>query len=116
PPPPPPPPPLIGLLAAAIVAPLAAMLIQAAISRRREYKADATGARLTGRHHDLASALKKISSAPIRMNPDQKKATAHLMIVQPLSGRGISSLFSTHPPVEKRVEKLHKMAQQTYYE
>lgn len=106
---------LFGLLATAIVAPLAAMLIQAAISRRREYKADATGARLTGRYRELASALKKISSAPVRMNLDQKPATAHLMIIRPLSGRGLTSLFSTHPPVEKRVAALQELAQQTHY-
>ncbi|MEA2031230.1 MAG: zinc metalloprotease HtpX [candidate division Zixibacteria bacterium] len=102
---------LVGLLATAIVAPLTAILIQAAISRRREFKADAVGAKLTGRYRGLSSALKKISSAPNRMNLNRKPAAAHLMIVKPFSGKFVSSLFSTHPPVEKRIEKLNELSQ-----
>ncbi len=106
----------IGLLAAAIVAPLVAIIIQTAISRQREYKADAEGGRITGKYNSLASALAKLHKSPIRLNLDQRPATAHLMIANPLSGRGFSSLFSTHPPVEKRIENLHKLAGQTSYD
>lgn len=105
----------IGLLVAAIVAPLAAMLIQMAISRQREYKADRIGAKVSGKPLALASALKKIHNAPVRLNLDQRPATAHLMIANPLSGRGLTSLFSTHPPVEKRIELLEKMVYETAY-
>jgi heat shock protein HtpX len=104
-----------GLLVAAIVAPLVAIIIQTAISRQREYKADAEGARITGKYRQLASALGKLHKSPIRLNLDQRPATAHLMIANPLSGRGISSLFSTHPPVEKRIENLQKQADQSIY-
>ncbi len=103
----------IGLLVAAIVAPLVAMLIQFAISRQREYKADAESGRLTGKHRALAAALGKLHKSPIRLNLDQRPATAHLMIANPLSGRGFSSLFSTHPPVQKRIERLMAQAQQS---
>lgn len=106
----------LGLLIMAIVAPLAAMIIQMAISRQREYKADAESGRLTGKYRELASALDKLHKAPIRMNLDQRPATAHLMIAKPLSGKGIASLFSTHPPVEKRIERLNRMAQDSMYQ
>ncbi len=105
----------IGLLLAAIVAPLAAMIIQTAISRQREYKADAESGRLTGKYHGLASALEKLHKAPVRLNLDKSPATAHLMIANPLSGRGLTSLFSTHPPVEKRIERLNELAQDSIY-
>jgi heat shock protein HtpX len=105
----------IGLLVAAIVAPLAAMIIQMAISRQREYKADEIGAGLTNRHQDLASALEKLHKAPVRLNLDKRPATAHLMIVNPLSGKNFTSIFSTHPPVEKRVERLKKLAEESLY-
>ncbi len=104
-----------GLLIAAIVAPIAAMLIQMAISRQREFKADRIGGKITAKPLALASALKKLHKAPIRLNLDQKPATAHLMIANPLSGKGIASLFSTHPPVEKRIELLEKQAYQSDY-
>lgn len=100
----------IGLLVAAIIAPLMAILIQTAISRQREYKADSTSGEITGKPMALASALKKLHTAPVRLNLDQRPATAHLMIANPLSGRGMASLFSTHPPVEKRIENLQKLA------
>ncbi len=106
----------IALLAAAIVAPIAAMIIQMAISRQREYQADAESGRITGKHLALASALQKLHQAPVRLNLDQRPATANLMIVNPLSGKGLSSLFSTHPPVEKRIEKLHQLAQNSIYQ
>lgn len=105
----------LGLLVAAIVAPLVAIIIQTAISRQREYKADAEGGRITGKYRQLASALAKLHKSPIRLNLDQRPATAHLMIANPLSGRGFSSLFSTHPPVEKRIENLYKLAEQSIY-
>jgi len=101
---------LLGLLIAMIVAPIAAMLIQMAISRNREYKADAEGGRITGQPLALASALKKLHRAPVRLNLDKNPATAHLFIANPLSGKGIASLFSTHPPVQKRIERLQKLA------
>jgi heat shock protein HtpX len=95
-------------IAAAIIAPFAAMLVQMAVSRQREYLADATGA-MTTRHPDaLASALQKIShygSATRRQN----SSTAHIFFANPLKGKSISTLFSTHPPVEKRIERLNKM-------
>jgi heat shock protein HtpX len=105
----------IGFLVAAIVAPIAAMLIQTAISRQREYKADRIGGKITAKPLALASALKKLHNAPVRLNLDQRPATAHLMIANPLSGKGLTSLFSTHPPVEKRIELLEKQAYQSDY-
>jgi heat shock protein HtpX len=100
----------LGLIAAMIVAPLAAMLIQMAISRTREYKADARGGEITGQYLSLASALKKLHRAPVRLNLDRRPATAHLFIANPLSGKSFTSLFSTHPPVEKRIERLQQLA------
>lgn len=105
----------ISLLVAAILAPIIAMIIQMAISRQREFKADAVGGRFTNKHLSLASALQKIHKAPVKMNLDESPATAHLMIANPLSGRGIANLFSTHPPVEKRIEALNKLAQDSIY-
>lgn len=105
----------ISLLVAAIVAPLVAMILQLAISRQREYKADATGARITGKYLGLASALEKIHRSPVQLNLDDRPATANLMIANPLSGKGFTALFSTHPPVEKRIEKLKELAQQAPY-
>ena len=97
---------IVGLLAMSIVAPVAAMLIQMAISRSREYSADAAGASFAGSPYGLASALQKISSAsrriPMRANP----ATAHMFITNPLSGKSMMNLFSTHPPVEERIRRL----------
>jgi heat shock protein HtpX len=100
----------LATLAAMIVAPIAAMLIQMAVSRSREYKADAESVRITGHSRPLARALAKLHSTPIRLNLDRTPETAHLFIANPLSGKGLSSLFSTHPPVEKRIEKLEEMA------
>ncbi len=106
---------IFGLLIAAIVGPLAALVIQSAISRQREFKADKIGGGITGKYKSLASALEKLHHAPVRMNLDKKPATAHMMIVNPLSGRKMLSLFSTHPPVEERIERLHKLAQESHY-
>ena len=107
---------MAGMLVAAIVAPLVALIIQTAISRQREYKADATSGQLTGKYLPLASALEKLHRSPVQLKLDQRPATAHLMIVNPLSGRGLTSLFSTHPPAAKRIEKLKQLAQQAPYE
>jgi heat shock protein HtpX len=98
--------PLGGLLAL-ILAPFAAMLIQLAVSRSREYGADATGARLVGYPDGLIGALRKLQAAAQRIPMRAADpATAHLFIVNPLSGRSLSGLFSTHPPVEQRIERL----------
>ncbi len=107
---------LFGLLAVAIVAPIMGMVLQAAISRQREFKADAEGGRITGKYLALASALQKLHRSPVRMNLDKHPATANLMIANPISGRGLTSLFSTHPPVEKRIERLRALAQQGVYQ
>ncbi len=101
---------LVGSLVLAIVAPMAALLIQMAVSRSREYLADETGARICGRPLALANALRKLHSAA-QMIPmeDSRPASAHLFIVNPLSGGGLLSLFSTHPPIEERVRRLEAM-------
>jgi heat shock protein HtpX len=90
-----------------ILAPLAATLIQLAISRSREYEADATGARMTGNPYALASALQKIDAYSRRVPLPASPSTAHLFIVQPfLSRETFAGLFSTHPPIAKRIERL----------
>lgn len=101
----------IGALAMAIVAPIIALLIQLAISRAREYKADESGARLTKKPLDLASALQKISYGSQRIPLDVNPGTAHLFIMNPLRG-GIGALFSTHPPVEERIERLERLSRE----
>ena len=106
----------IGLLVTALVAPLVAIVLQTAISRQREYKADAEAGRTTGQYLPLASALQKLHRSPARMNLEKNPSTAHLMIANPLSGRGLSAMFSTHPPVEKRIKRLKEMAQQAPYQ
>ncbi len=101
---------LLGTLFMAILAPIAATLIQLAISRSREFQADATGARIAGQPWGLAKALEKLemASGVARMEP--APATAHLFIVNPLSGGGLVNLFSTHPPIQERVARLRAMA------
>jgi len=100
--------PLVMMLFA-VLAPIAAMLVQFAISRAREFQADASGARLAGRTYGLAKALEKIEMAsrvePLPANP----ATAHLFIVNPLTGQSFARLFSTHPPTEERIARLRAM-------
>ena len=97
---------ILGFVVLAFLAPLAALIIQLAISRSREYLADSTGARIAGNPLGLASALEKLDSAskkiPIKANP----ATSHLFIVNPLSGKFLMSLFSTHPPTAERIVRL----------
>jgi heat shock protein HtpX len=98
---------ILGLLATIIVAPIAASLVQFAISRSREFMADSEGARIAGNKYGLINGLKKIHGA-IQVNPmrSASKNTAHLMIANPFSGKGFSTLFSTHPSLEQRVENL----------
>jgi heat shock protein HtpX len=98
---------LVGLM---IVAPLTATLLQLAVSRSREFGADAAGAELCGDPDALASALSKLERGAERMPMDQSPATAHLFIVNPLSGKALMKLFSTHPPTEERVRRLHALA------
>ena len=93
-----------------IVAPLAAMLIQLAISRAREYQADASGAQLSHAPHSLAAALEKIGAVSGRIPLPAGPATAHLWIVNPLRGNWLAGLFSTHPPIEERIRRLRAMA------
>jgi len=101
---------LIGGLALAIIAPMAAMLIQMAISRSREYLADASGARICGKPLALASALRKLQQAATAMPMrEATPATSHLFIVNPLTGGSLLKLFSTHPPMEERIARLEKM-------
>jgi heat shock protein HtpX len=97
---------VLGGLVAIIVAPIAAMLIQLWISRTREYEADHSGAEMAGSPYGLASALQKLDSYTKRMPMDASPSTAHMFIVNPFSGGGLMSLFSTHPPIPKRVERL----------
>ncbi len=96
----------LALLATIIFAPFAAMLIQMAISRSREFAADAGGAALAGNPYGLADALRKIDAASKRLPLDANPATAHMFIVKPFSGGGILSLFSSHPPTEARIAAL----------
>jgi heat shock protein HtpX len=99
----------IALILTIILAPLAAMLIQMAVSRSREYQADASGAQLTKNPHGLASALAKLGQATRIVPMDANPATAHLFIVNPLSGRSLMNLFATHPPLEDRIARLEAM-------
>ena len=106
----------VGVLVAALVAPLAAMIVQMAISRTREYSADRAGAEISGRPEALASALAKISNAARRipnMAAERNPAAAHLFIVNPLSGERMDNLFSTHPATENRIAALMEMARRS---
>jgi heat shock protein HtpX len=96
----------IGLLATMILAPIAAMLIQAAISRSREFAADAGAAQLVGTPYGLVDALKKIDAVSRRVPMQANPATAHMFIMKPFSVSGMLSVFSTHPPLEKRIQAL----------
>lgn len=100
----------LAALVLAIVAPLAALLVQMAISRAGEFGADATGARIAGRTDGLASALQKLESAARRVPMHVNPAASHLFIVNPLSAQSFMKLFSTHPPVAERVKRLRAMA------
>ena len=96
----------IGLIVMSLLAPIGAMIIQMAISRSREYVADATGAAIAGRPDGLAAALEKLGAYSKRLPMQANPSTAHMFIVNPLSGRSFQSLFSTHPPIEERVARL----------
>ena len=101
---------IIGTLAIALLAPIAASLVQFAISRSREYLADESGARICGNPKSLASALGKLTTyAEQRPMTNGNQGTAHMFIVNPFSGRKVRSLFSTHPPVEERIKRLMEM-------
>jgi heat shock protein HtpX len=100
---------VMGMLVLAILAPLAAMIIQMAISRSREFKADAGSAQLTHDPEGLAAALEKLTVYSKRLPLQATQQTAHLFIVSPLSGKSLLSLFSTHPPLEERVNRLRQM-------
>jgi len=99
----------IAMMLMAVVAPLAAMLVQLAVSRSREFQADATGARLAGRTSGLSKALEKLEMAKHAVPMDANPATAHMFIVNPLSGNTLMRLFSTHPPIEERIARLRSM-------
>jgi heat shock protein HtpX len=92
-----------------IVAPIAAMLVQMAISRSREFSADEGGAEISGNPMYLANALKKLDMASKQIPMDANPATAHMFIVNPLTGGGLMKLFSTHPPMEERIARLEAM-------
>jgi heat shock protein HtpX len=99
----------IASLVMMIVGPIAAMLVQMAISRSREYGADAGGARIAGNPLHLSSALKKLHMASKQIPMNANPATSHMFIVNPLTGGGIIKLFSTHPPMEERIARLESM-------
>lgn len=105
---------IFGLIVMMVVAPLAAMLIQMAVSRSREYGADEGGAKITGDPLALASALRKLhmgaQNLPLHVNQATANATAHMFIVNPLTGHSFATLFSTHPPMEERIARLEAMA------
>lgn len=100
----------LGLLGVALVAPITATLLQLAISRSREFDADATAAEVTGDPRGLASALSRLEAGNEAMPRDVSPATAHLYIVNPLSGRGVMKLFATHPPLQERIDRLMALA------
>ena len=99
----------LGALFMLIFAPLAAMLIQMAISRSREYQADASGAQLCGNPRALANALRKLARGNEVMPMQAEPSTAHMFIVSPLTGRSLMNLFATHPPLEERIARLERM-------
>jgi len=101
--------PIVALLMI-IIAPLAAMLVQMAISRSREFGADATGAMISGDPLSLANALRKLEQGAQRIPMEANPATAHMFIVNPLTGGGLMTLFSTHPPMQERIRRLEGMS------
>jgi len=100
---------IIGLILMAVLAPIAATIIQMAISRSREYMADEGEARISGKPYGLAGALEKLSRASQVVPMDANPSTAHMFIVNPLTGRSLMNLFSTHPPIEERIARLRAM-------
>jgi heat shock protein HtpX len=99
----------------AILAPVAAMLVQMAISRSREYGADAAGAHISGNPLSLARALQKLEMGSQQIPMNANAATAHMFIVTPLTGGGMMSLFSTHPPIPERVHRLEEISRHHEY-
>ncbi len=99
----------VALIATMLLAPIAASLIQMAVSRSREFVADRTGAQIAGTPVGLASALKRLEAGSKQIPMDANQATAHMFIVSPLTGKGFSSLFSTHPPTQARVDALMRL-------
>lgn len=97
---------VFGLLFMAIIAPMAALLIQMAISRSREFQADASGAKFAGNPYGLARALEKLEQYSARIPLDANPATSHMFIVKPFTGKTLLNLFSTHPPIEERIHRL----------
>lgn len=97
---------IIGVIVMSIIAPMAAMIIQMAVSRSREYLADATGAKIAGSPEGLATALEKLGSYSRQIPMNANPSTAHMFIVNPLSGQKLQRLFSTHPPMEERIRRL----------
>jgi len=106
---------IFGMILMAVLAPIAAMLVQMAISRSREFGADAGGASISGSPLSLASALRKLEMANQQIPMQANSATAHMFIVNPLTGGGVMSLFSTHPPIEERVARLQEMSRTHSY-
>jgi heat shock protein HtpX len=106
---------IFGMLFMAILAPIAAMLVQMAISRSREFGADAGGASISGNPLSLANALQKLEMANQRIPMETNTATAHMFIVNPLTGGGLMTLFSTHPPISERVARLQDMSRTHSY-
>jgi heat shock protein HtpX len=106
---------IIGMILMAVLAPIAAMLVQMAISRSREYGADAGGAAICGNPLSLANALQKLEMGNQQVPMDANAATAHMFIVNPLTGGGVMSLFSTHPPMADRIARLQEMARTHSY-
>ncbi len=100
---------ILGLILMAVLAPLAATIIQMSISRSREYLADEGGAQVSGKPYSLAGALEKLSRASRAIPMEANPSTAHLFIVNPLTGRSLMNLFSTHPPIEERIARLRSM-------
>jgi heat shock protein HtpX len=101
---------IIGMLILSIVAPIAALLIQMAISRQREYLADSTGARITHKPMSLANALRKLAYGAKKLPlQEANPATSHMFIVKPFSGKTLINLFSTHPPIEERIKRLERI-------
>ena len=101
---------IIGIILASVLAPIAAILVQMGISRSREYLADETGAKIAKTPYGLANALEKLEAYSGRMPMNANPATAHMFIVNPLSGSALMSLFSTHPPIEERIARLRGYA------
>jgi heat shock protein HtpX len=106
---------IFGMILMAILAPIAAMLVQMAISRSREYGADAGGASICGNPLSLANALRKLEMGNQQVPMETNAATAHMFIVSPLTGGGMMSLFSTHPPMEERIAPLQEMSRTLSY-